>query len=77
MERNAAFEKIEQEDHHSHQQPVLFLLCRIQRQFSWVLKMLFDTSKSHDIWFHKLALITGNATGRTGNLRGMDHLADI
>ena len=39
--------------------------------------MLFDTSKSHDIWYHKKALLTGVATGRAGNLRGMDHLADI
>jgi NAD(P)H-dependent FMN reductase len=42
-----------------------------------VLKMLFDNSSSHEIWFNKEALITGNATGRAGNLRGMDHLADI
>ena len=39
--------------------------------------MLFDTSRSHEIWFHKKALLTGVATGRAGNLRGMDHLADV
>jgi NAD(P)H-dependent FMN reductase len=39
--------------------------------------MLFDNSRSHDIWFHKKALLTGVATGRAGNLRGMDHLADV
>lgn len=45
--------------------------------FPGVLKMLFDTSRSHDIWFHKKALLTGVASGRAGNLRGMDHLADV
>jgi len=39
--------------------------------------MLFDTSRSHEIWHHKKALLTGVATGRAGNLRGMDHLADV
>jgi NAD(P)H-dependent FMN reductase len=42
-----------------------------------VLKMLFDNSRSHEIWFHKKALLTGVASGRAGNLRGMDHLADV
>jgi len=45
--------------------------------FPGVLKMLFDTSRSHEMWFHKKALLTGVATGRAGNLRGMDHLADV
>ena len=45
--------------------------------FPGVLKMLFDTSRSHEIWHHKKALLTGVATGRAGNLRGMDHLADV
>jgi NAD(P)H-dependent FMN reductase len=45
--------------------------------FPGVLKMLFDSSHSHEMWFHKKALLTGVATGRAGNLRGMDHLADV
>lgn len=45
--------------------------------FPGVLKLLFDNSRSHEIWFHKKALLTGVATGRAGNLRGMDHLADV
>lgn len=45
--------------------------------FPGVLKMLFDTSHTHDIWFQKKALLTGVATGKAGNLRGMDHLADV
>lgn len=45
--------------------------------FPGVLKMLFDSSRSNTIWFHKRALLTGVAAGRAGNLRGMDHLADV
>lgn len=45
--------------------------------FPGILKMLFDTSRSHEIWYHKKALLTGVASGRAGNLRGMDHLADV
>ncbi len=45
--------------------------------FPGILKMLFDTSRSHEVWYHKKALLTGVASGRAGNLRGMDHLADV
>lgn len=45
--------------------------------FPGVLKMMFDLSRSHEIWFHKKALLTGVSSGRAGNLRGMDHLSDI
>lgn len=76
MEHNASFEKIEQEVIIPTTR-FIFIVPEYNGSFPGVLKMLFDTSKSHEIWFHKLALITGNATGRAGNLRGMDHLADI
>ncbi len=29
------------------------------------------------MWYYKKALLTGVSTGRAGNLRGMDHLADV
>lgn len=45
--------------------------------FPGVLKLLFDNCRSREIWYHKKALLTGVATGRAGNLRGMDHLADV
>ena len=76
MEHNTAFEKIEQ-DIIIPTNRFIFIVPEYNGSFPGVLKMLFDTSKSHEIWFHKLALITGNDTGRAGNLRGMDHLADI
>lgn len=75
-ERSTAFEKIEQ-DIVIPTTRFIFIVPEYNGSFPGVLKMMFDNSKSHEIWFNKLALITGNATGRAGNLRGMDHLADI
>ena len=41
-----------------------------------VLKALIDNSDIKNVWNYKKALLTGVATGRAGNLRGMDHLSD-
>jgi len=76
MEHNAAFEKIER-DVILPTDSFIFIVPEYNGSFPGVLKMLFDTGSSHQIWFDKQALITGNSTGRAGNLRGMDHLADI
>ncbi|MEP6676828.1 MAG: NAD(P)H-dependent oxidoreductase [Ferruginibacter sp.] len=76
MQRDTAFEKIEQEMIIPTQQ-FIFIIPEYNGSFPGVLKMLFDTCSTHRIWFFKKALITGNSTGRAGNLRGMDHLADI
>ncbi len=76
MHYNTAFVKLEEEVliPTTH---FIFISPEYNGSFPGVLKMLFDTSRSHEIWFHKKALLTGVATGRAGNLRGMDHLADI
>ncbi|MEP7236378.1 MAG: NAD(P)H-dependent oxidoreductase [Ferruginibacter sp.] len=73
---NAAFEKIEDEIliPTTH---FIIISPEYNGSFPGVLKLLFDSSRSHEIWFHKKALLTGVATGRAGNLRGMDHLADV
>ena len=45
-----------------------------------IFKMFLDVLSLHDLgatFRGKKACITGTATGRAGNLRGMDHLADI
>ncbi|MEY2918099.1 MAG: hypothetical protein RIS73_1813 [Bacteroidota bacterium] len=76
MERDTIFEKIEKEII-VPTDTFIFIVPEYNGSFPGVLKMLFDNSSSHEIWFNKEALITGNATGRAGNLRGMDHLADI
>ena len=73
---NAEFEKIENEVliPTTH---FIIISPEYNGSFPGVLKMLFDSSRSHEMWFHKKALLTGVATGRAGNLRGMDHLADV
>ena len=76
MTRDADFERIEQEVI-IPTNTFIFIVPEYNGSFPGVLKLLFDHSISHKIWFDKQALITGNATGRAGNLRGMDHLADI
>jgi NAD(P)H-dependent FMN reductase len=76
MSCNAGFTKIEEEII-IPAKAFIFIVPEYNGSFPGVLKMLFDNSRSHEIWFNKEALITGNATGRAGNLRGMDHLADI
>ncbi len=76
MQRDSAFEKIEQEILIPATQ-FIFVVPEYNGSFPGVLKMLLDTSRSHEIWFYKKALLTGVASGRAGNLRGMDHLADI
>ena len=55
----------------------IFIVPDYNGSYPGVLKMFFDTSSSHSIWFHKKALLTGVATGRAGNLRGLDHLSDV
>ncbi len=73
---DAAFEKIENEVliPTSH---FIIISPEYNGSFPGVLKLLIDNSRSHNLWFHKKALLTGVATGRAGNLRGMDHLADV
>lgn len=39
-----------------------------------ILKLMIDNSDVAKCWHHKKVLLTGVATGRAGNLRGMEHL---
>jgi chromate reductase, NAD(P)H dehydrogenase (quinone) len=76
LKRDADFEKIENEVIIPTTN-FIFIVPEYNGSFPGVLKMLFDTSRVSEVWYNKQALITGNATGRAGNLRGMDHLADV
>lgn len=76
LARDAAFEKIENEliiPSHNY----IFISPEYNGSFPGALKLLFDTARSHAVWFHKKALLTGVSTGRAGNLRGMDHLTSV
>ncbi len=76
LTRDTEFERIENEliipAHH-----YIFISPEYNGSFPGALKLLFDTGKTHALWWHKKAMLTGVSTGRAGNLRGMDHLAGV
>ena len=73
---NAEFERIENEilEPTTH---FIIISPEYNGSFPGVLKMFIDNSRSRELWNNKKALLTGVAAGRAGNLRGMDHLADV
>jgi NAD(P)H-dependent FMN reductase len=76
LKRDAAFEKLENELIIPYSN-YIFISPEYNGSFPGVLKLLFDTGKTHAMWWHKKAMLAGVSTGRAGNLRGMDHLADV
>lgn len=54
----------------------IFIIPEYNGSYPGVLKTMIDYSDIRKTWQFKKALLTGVATGRAGNLRGMDHLAD-
>jgi NAD(P)H-dependent FMN reductase len=57
-------------------QKFIFIIPEYNGSYPGVLKALIDNSDIKNVWNYKKALLTGVATGRAGNLRGMDHLSD-
>ncbi len=57
-------------------QKFIFIIPEYNGSYPGVLKALIDNSGIKNVWNYKKALLTGVATGRAGNLRGMDHLSD-
>ncbi len=76
LEWDKNFERIEN-DIITPTDKFLFIVPEYNGSYPGALKLFFDTGKSHAIWWHKKALITGVSTGRAGNLRGMEHLAGV
>lgn len=54
----------------------IFIIPEYNGSYPGVLKAMIDNSDIRRVWNFKKALLTGVATGRAGNLRGMDHLSD-
>lgn len=52
----------------------IFIIPEYNGSYPGVLKMMIDLSSHRKVWAGKKALLTGVATGRAGNLRGMEHL---
>lgn len=57
-------------------QKFIFIIPEYNGSYPGVLKAMIDISDIKKTWNYKKALLTGVATGRAGNLRGMDHLSD-
>ena len=57
-------------------QKFIFIIPEYNGSYPGVLKAFIDNSDIRKVWNYKKALLTGVATGRAGNLRGMDHLTD-
>ncbi len=72
-ERNADFETMENE-HLVIADKFIFILPEYNGSFPGVLKMMIDNSDVKLAWLNKKALLVGVASGRAGNLRGMEHL---
>jgi chromate reductase, NAD(P)H dehydrogenase (quinone) len=52
----------------------IFILPEYNGSFPGVLKMMIDNSDVKSSWPNKKALLVGVASGRAGNLRGLEHL---
>jgi chromate reductase, NAD(P)H dehydrogenase (quinone) len=71
-ERNADFELMENE-YLIAADKFIFILPEYNGSFPGVLKMMIDNSDVKSAWPNKKALLVGVASGRAGNLRGMEH----
>lgn len=75
INRNEDFKKLEKEILIPTSK-FIFIIPEYNGSYPGVLKTMIDYSDIRNTWHFKKALLTGVATGRAGNLRGMDHLAD-
>ena len=55
----------------------IFIAPEYNGSIPGVLKMLLDVSDYRKVWWGKKALLTGISTGRSGNVRGLEHLTSI
>lgn len=56
---------------------IIFIAPEYNASIPGVLKTLLDLSDYKKVWTGKKALLVGVATGRSGNVRGMEHLTSI
>lgn len=55
----------------------IFIVPEYNGAFPGVLKLMIDLTDLKNVWYGKKVLFTGIATGRSGNLRGLDALSNI
>ncbi len=66
-----------QEKYFANSKKFLFVIPEYNGSFPGILKLLIDAMEVKKYIYGKKAGIVGVATGRAGNLRGIDHLASI
>ncbi len=55
----------------------IFIIPEYNGSFPGILKTMIDHTDIRKCWWNKKALLTGLASGRGGNSRGMDHFSNI
>lgn len=76
LEKTREFEEMEK-DVLMPTNKFIFISPEYNGSIPGVLKVMLDISDYKRVWWGKKALLTGVATGRSGNLRGMEHLTSI
>ncbi len=71
-EKSAAFTQMEN-DFLIPIQKFIFVIPEYNGSYSGILKLMLDNSNVKECWANKKALLVGVATGRAGNLRGLEH----
>lgn len=66
-----------QDQYFFHVNKFIFISPEYNGSIPGVLKIVLDASNIKKAFYHKKALLVGIATGRAGNLRGLDHLSAI
>lgn len=74
--RNAGYEQVEQQMFISTTK-FIFISPEYNGSIPGVLKSMLDISDYKKVWWGKKALLVGVSTGRSGNVRGMEHLTSI
>ena len=55
----------------------IFIMPEYNGSFPGILKLLIDNTDIKTCWWHKKAALVGLASGRGGNLRGLEHMTNI
>ena len=74
--RNPAYEAVEQQVLMPAGK-IIFIAPEYNGSIPGILKTMLDISDYKKVWWGKKALLVGISTGRSGNVRGMDHLTSI
>ncbi len=76
FQRDDAFIALEQR-YLNHAEKFIFIVPEYNGVFPGIFKLMIDLSDIKSIWYGKKVALTGVATGRSGNLRGLDTLTNV